>query len=354
MPNISKIKLPSGIIYDIYDAVARDAMAGGLNFRGVTTTVLTDGASTSSYKIGSNTISASNGDFVVYNSKEFIFSTADNKWHELGDNSAFKALAYKDSATGSYTPAGTVSKPTFTGSSSDVSITATTNTSGNYQPAGTVSKPTFTGTETTFTGSFTPHGSVSVSTGTTEDKTATVAPLSSGTATYTPGGSVTAPTISVVTAGTTTTIKNPGSKTVMTSMTVGNPSQTAIANAIVYYEYDQENEMLTLKQIGYNTGASISTSNVTVKTGDATYSASAPEFSGNPVRLVTGKIPVPSSYTASFTGTEEDVSTKGTPLGNVSQPTFSGTKVQLAGTTTAAGTISQPTFTGTDATITVS
>lgn len=354
MPDISKIKLPSGIIYDIHDAVARDAMAGGLNFRGVTTTALTDGASTSSYKIGSTTISASNGDFVVYNSKEFIFSTADNKWHELGDNTAFKALAYKASATGSYTPAGTVSKPTFSGSSSNVSITATANTSGNYQPAGTISQPSFTGTETTFTGSFTPHGSVSVSTNGTANKTATVSAASSGTTTYKPGGTITAPTISVASAGTSTSINNPTSKTVMTGISTAAPSQTPANNAVIYYEYDSENEMLTLKQLTYSTGASITTSPVTVKTGDAAYSASAPTFTGTAVRLVTDNIPVPSSYTASFTGIEEDISTKGNPVGVVSTPTFSGTKVQLAGTTTAAGTISQPTFTGTDATITVS
>jgi len=72
------------------------------------------------------------------------------------------------------------------------------------------------------------------------------------------------------------------------------------------------------------------------------------------VRLVTGNIAVPSTYTATFTGTEDDVSVKGTPGGSVSQPTFTGTKVQLAGTTTADGTVSQPTFSGTQATITVS
>jgi len=42
------------------------------------------------------------------------------------------ALAYKNSASTSYKPAGTVSKPTFTGSSSTVTITATDNTNGNY------------------------------------------------------------------------------------------------------------------------------------------------------------------------------------------------------------------------------
>jgi hypothetical protein len=35
-------------------------------------------------------------------------------------------------------------------------------------------------------------------------------------------------------------------------------------------------------------------------------------------------------------------------------PSFTGTKVELAGTTTADGTVSQPSFTGTAGTVTVS
>jgi hypothetical protein len=79
------------------------------------------------------------------------------------------------------------------------------------------------------------------------------------------------------------------------------PKTTAPANAITYYSVTDEN--LSLYQIGYTTGASITTENVTVKNGDATYSASVPAFTGTGVRLVTGDIPVPVTYTASFTGT---------------------------------------------------
>jgi len=449
MADISKIKLPNGTEYNIKDAVAREIAGGGLQFRGVTTTAITDGAETTSYKIGTNTLTAANGDMVVYGNKEFVFSTADNKWHELGDNTAFKALAYKDSASGSYKPAGTVSKPTFTGSSSNVSVTVANNTNGNYTPAGTVSKPTFTGSEMTASGSFTPAGSVTVTTKTTTNKTATVAPAASGTvtytpagsvaaptftgtqatisstgtytpagsvsltntnktalvskatsgdATYTPAGTVSAPTISVASggAGTTTKIKNPTSVTVAQAVVAAAPGATAPSNSIVYYGVS--GETLSLYQLGYTTGASITTTEVTVKTGDASYVASAPTFTGTGARLVTGNIPVPTSasftgtedtisstatytpagsnsapdftgtgvrlvtgdiavpatYTGSFTGTAGNVSVTGTPEGSVSQPTFSGTKVQISGTTTAAGSVSQPTFDGTQATITVS
>lgn len=351
MAEISQIRLPSGTVYDIKDATARAALASGTSFLGITTTVLTDGAKTTSIAVGSDTLNAVNGGIAIYGNKEFIFSSADNAWHEIGDTTNMGDLAWKDTASATYTPAGTISTPTFTGKSSNVTITATANTSGNYQPAGTVSKPSFTGTETTSTGKFTPAGSVTVTTNATTNKTTTVAPTT-GTATYTPAGSVAAPTISVATAGTTTTVKNPTSQTVAKTVVAAAPGATAPANAITYYAVN--GEVLSLYQLGYTTGASITTSDVTVKTGDAAYDASAPEFTGTGVRLVTGNIAVPNTYTATFTGTEDDVSVKGTPAGNVSQPSFTGTKVQIAGTTTADGTVSQPTFTGTQATITVS
>ena len=427
-PTISKITLPNGTTYDLKDAKAREdiaaieqAIAGGVTFMGETTTALTDGATTNPITINGNSVTAIKGYLVVSNSKEFVFDGT--KWIELGDLTALGALAWKDSVSATYTPAGTVSKPTFTGSSSNVTITTADNASGNYQPKGTVSQPTFTGSATTSTGNFTPAGSVSVSTNATSNKTATVSAAASGTTTYTPGGTVTqptfsgsamtstgdftpagtialsntnqtttvsktsgtatytpegsvaAPTISVKTAGTTTTVNSITAVGTLPSLT------TTVAN-----------ENLTL---GWDAGTlPTKGSNTTVKTGDAAYEATAPAFtgtgarlvtgnisvpssatftgteaevsvsgtpsgtvsqptfSGTAVRLVTGNIPVPSTYTATFTGTQGEVSVSGTPSGTVSQPTFTGTKTQISGTTTAAGSVSQPTFSGTQATIT--
>lgn len=359
MADISQITLPSGTTYNLKDAQAREdiesirgAVSGGVSFLGITTTELTDGSTTSTVTIGGTPVSAINGALVIYGNDEFVWSESDTSWHRLGPSGTFRALAYKDSASGTYTPAGTVSKPTFTGSSSSVTITSTTNTNGNYQPAGTVSKPSFTGASMTSTGSFTPEGSVTVATNATSNKTATVSKASSGTATYTPEGSVAAPTISVKTAGSTTTVKNPTSQTVAKTVVAAAPGATAPSNNLTYYAVS--GEVLSLYQLGYTTGASITTSDVTVKTGDAAYEATAPAFTGTGARLVTGNIPVPSTYTATFSGTEGSVSVSGTTTGSVSQPTFTGTKVQLSGTTTAAGEVSQPTFSGTQATITVS
>lgn len=351
MADISVIQLPSGSSYNIKDAWARQAIEGLGNpthFLGASSTAITDGG-TQKPTIGGSEVTPNAGDIVVYSNGEFIWSGT--SWIELGDLSGLGSLAYKNSASGSVTATGTVSKPTFTGSSSTVTITATDNTSGNYQPKGTVSQPTFSGTAATISSSatYTPAGSVSL---TKTNKTTTVSAASSGTTTYTPGGSVGTPTISVKTAGSTTSINNPTSKTVVTDMSVAEPSSTAATGALAYYSVS--GETLTLKQIVETTGASISTSAVTVKTGDAAYQSSQPSWTGTGVRLVTGNISTADS--ASFSGTEATISSSAsyTPAGGVSQPTFTGTKTQLSGSTTAAGSVSQPTFSGDAKTVTVS
>lgn len=296
MPQISKITLPSGTVYDIKDAEARSqiqALTGGdaVVFMGVSTTALTDGGSQVPTINGQN-VTPATGQLFFYRTQEFIWGP-DEKWHGLGSLDSLGDLAYKNEASGTYTPAGTVSQPTFTG------------------------------TSFSSTGNFTPQGNVSVSTNTTTNKTAPVSVAASGTVTYTPNGTISAPTISVATAGSTTTVKNPTSVTVAKTIVAAAPKTTAPANAITYYSVTDEN--LSLYQIGYTTGASITTENVTVKNGDATYSASVPAFTGTGVRLVTGDIPVPATYTASFTGTQGSVEVSGTPTGTVSQPTFTGT-----------------------------
>ena len=290
MADISKITLPNGDTYDIKDATARAIAGGAIKIKGVTTTALTDEATTNPITIDGESYTAIANDAVFYGKKEFVFDGT--KWHEFGDMSGLGSLAYKDSAS-----------------------------FNNNQISGTVSKPTFTGAAMTSTGKFTPAGSVSVSTATTSNKTATVSPASSGTTTYTPEGTVSTPTISVATAGATATIKNPTKVTVAkTLVTVAPGAQPAPANAVTYCEVS--GETLSLYQFGYTTGDSITTSNVTVKTGDAAYQSTQPNFTGTGVRLVTGNIPVPATYSASFTGTEGSVSVSGTTSGGVSQPTF--------------------------------
>ena len=225
-------------------------------------------------------------------------------------------LAYKDSVSASYTPAGSVTssfsgtgvmiKGTVTASGSISSGAPASGQSGNYTPAGSISA-SFSGSSTTSTGKFTPSGSVTVSTNATENKTATVSAAGSGDATYTPAGSV-----AVSSAGSTTTVNSITAVGTLPNLT------TTVAD-----------EVLT---IGWSAGTlPTKGSDTTVKTGDASYS-----FTGTGARLVTGNIAVPSTYTASFSGTEGDVSVSGTPSGSITNASFTGAATQLSFTGSSA------------------
>lgn len=327
MADISKITLPSGSTYDIKDAQARadiealqSIAAGGIQLVGKTTTAITDGSATSTITINGNSYTAHKGDLVFYGNQEFVWDGA--KWIEFGDMGSLGALAYKDSA------------------------------STNYTPAGSVSQPTFTGTSLTSTGNFTPAGGVTVSTKTTSNKTATVSKAASGTATYTPEGSVSKPTFtgsstSVSVTGTPTgSVSKPNITVTPTTETVN--SITAVGT-LPSWTATVANENLT---IGWAAGTlPTKGANQSVMTGASAALASAPTFTGNEVtfsgsctpegdvsqpsftgtgaRLVTGNIPVPETYEASFSGTQGSVSVTGTPEGTVSKPTFTGTQATI-------------------------
>lgn len=115
-PLISSIKLPgSNDKYYFKDAYAREVLEGlsqYSKFLGVTTTELEDGSSTNPITINSQSVTATAGCIAIYGSKEFIFGS-DSKWAEFGDLSALinslGDLAYEDTASGTYTPEGSVS-----------------------------------------------------------------------------------------------------------------------------------------------------------------------------------------------------------------------------------------------------
>lgn len=143
--------------YDLKDNDARELIEEIIaysDYLGVTTTALTDGATTNPIMINGESVTAKKGNIVNYGSKEFIFSGT--VWQEFGDLSALGALAYEDEAEGDYTPAGTINEQTFTGAA----LTST----GSFTPEGSVAAPTFTGNELTSTGTFTPEGTVSTPT----------------------------------------------------------------------------------------------------------------------------------------------------------------------------------------------
>lgn len=140
MADISNIKLPSGSIYYFKDAEGRqqiknlqEFVSGAMHYVGETTTALTDGSTTNpiDLKKGDSTISytATAGDVVQYDNLEFIWSDITSAWAEFGSTGSLKALAFKDTASASYTPQGSVGS-TFSGTQATIEST--------FTPKGTV------------------------------------------------------------------------------------------------------------------------------------------------------------------------------------------------------------------------
>lgn len=310
MADISKVTLPSGTTYDIKDATARSsiaglqsAVAGGVTYIGTTTTALSDGATTESVKIDSKDVTPTAGAMVNYNNVMYVWNGS--QWDQLGSAGALKALAYKDSASGSYTPAGSVSA-SFSGTEGSVSVTGTA--------AGTVSQPTFTGTSGTVSVSGTAAGSVGIS---------AAAPASGETANYTPAGTNTGGAVTLNTTSV-TPISGVGSLPTYTDNS-----------------FTVSGETLTLGAATFNPGAlPTKGSAVTVATG--VKSVTQPTFTGT-AQVIKG----------TFTGTANTSTGTFKPAGSVSQPTFTGTANTSTGKFTPAGSVTNGKFTGTAATITV-
>ena len=112
---LSKLTLPvnvggtvQNVEYTIKDAEARqliEDLGHALYWIGVTTTALTDGATTNPIQVNGESITAKLGGMASYSGSEFVWNGT--AWQELGKNN-FGALAFKSSASGDYTPAGTV------------------------------------------------------------------------------------------------------------------------------------------------------------------------------------------------------------------------------------------------------
>ena len=299
MPDIKKVKLPNGNTYDLRDSRVDSIISQGTRWVGVTTTALSDGSSTSSIMIDGVSHTAEIGDIASYNNMEFIWNGT--VWQEFGSTGSLKALAFKDTAS------GTVAVPktyTFAGTATNVSVSgATTGSVSVTKSAVTVSKAS-SGTAT-----YTPQGSNAAS---SVSGSCSVTPSGSisvgtGTANYTPAGSVSgscgAPTISVKTAGSTTSVTPFGSAGTLPSATM--PTYTVA------------NEILTITAGSFNAGTLPSAGTaVTVKTGDAAYQATAPSFSG------------------SFSGTGAELkftgsASSGTISGTAAAQTFTGTGARL-------------------------
>lgn len=339
MADISRITLPSGTTYDIKDATARQMISAGVTFNvctvaadtpyGVTwtkngTTITgTLAASTSTMGAFYLVPTTTSGGKDIYAEYITVQVTSDFSWEKIGttdvDLSSLGDLAYKDTASGNYTPEGTVSQPSFSGTSSTFT--------GSYMPSGTISQPTFTGSEENVSVTGTPTGSISVGT---------------GSANYTPQGNVGTPVITVT--------PNTVSKYVATSATAGGvvTAGNAAQCTLPTLQTTVADETLTLSWTAGSftpnqpTLVTLPTfSSQTIATGIKSATSGAISFNGTGVNL-------------KFTGNSMSSSGKLTPHGSVSTPTFTGTEETITVTGTPAGSVSQPTFTGTQKAITVS
>ena len=112
---LSKLTLPvnvggtvTNVEYTIKDAEARELIeqiGHAIYWIGVTTDALTDGATTNPITVNGESVTAKLGGMASYQGSEFVWNGS--AWQEMGKNN-FGALAFKSSASGDYTPAGTV------------------------------------------------------------------------------------------------------------------------------------------------------------------------------------------------------------------------------------------------------
>ena len=322
MADISKITLPSGSSYDLKDAGARkdiedlkSSLTGAMHYEGITTTALTDGSTTNPITVDGKSVTVVAGAVAIYGEKEYVWNGS--KWQEFGSTGSLKALAFKDNASATYKPAGTVSKPSFTG--------ASMTSAGKFTPSGTVSAPTITVTPNTTNVKATASGTA-------------VGVASSGNA--------------ITGLGTPSTEKfvksYPGHTT-----TVPNVTNKGSASTWAFSVADETLQISGANGSAPTLGAAISVLDGlgTATTGDGVTGYASPSketfaktvsvtaqptialatgaTAGTGVVSVATGIKSASSTQPSFTGTEGDVSVEGTTTGSVSQPTFTGTSATI-------------------------
>ena len=298
-----------------------------LNFKGTKTSETAIKAITSA-TIGDVWINTADGS--EWFCKQTITTATATAWEKLGftiDLSGYAQtadlgdLAFKDSASGKTTPAGSVTINSYT---PEGSITI-----DSYKPEGSISMNNFTPAGTiskgTGTANYTPEGSISINSFT---PTGTIS-KGNGTANYTPEGTVSTPTITVT----------PNTTTVNSITAVGTLPEldVTVANETLSFSFNQG----TLPTKGANT---------TVATGIKSATSSQPTFSGTGAELKFAGTQI--NPTGSFTGTGAELKFTGT----ATKPTGSFTGTSKAPTGSFSGTAKAPTgsFSGTEATVTVS
>ena len=113
------------------------ALSNATHWVGITTTELTDGATTNPITINGNSYTAKSGDITQYSTTEFIFNGT--AWQQFGASlGTLKNFAYVDTGTVTITPAGSVSAPTISVSSAGATAKVTGITNVGSMPTYTV------------------------------------------------------------------------------------------------------------------------------------------------------------------------------------------------------------------------
>lgn len=309
----------NGVDYEVKDAWAREAiesLGNPTHFLGETTSSLVDGQDLNPIIINGESVTAVAGDIVVHANAEFIYSGS--AWIELGDLSGLGDLAYKDSASGSYTPSGTVSQPSFSGS------------------------------EMTSTGTFTPSGDVTLSGGTAQTLVASVGKESATVKVLDAAGSVTAGSAASFTQGEDSFVQGEDTFSQGSLPSWSKEADTFNGGSAAAWSASVNDATETLSfSWTPNTVATYTEGTATWSAGtlptytqgvDA-FTQGSDSFTANTPTAVTldtfkdqsvvtevtstdGSVTVPT--TATFNGDEGNVSVAGTPAGTVSQPTFTG------------------------------
>ena len=298
---IDKITLPTGTEYTIVDKDARtaiDNMSSYTSFLGVTTaTQITDGSTTAQVNIAGSTVTATTGAIVIYkpqtgNAQEFIWEGS--KWQFFGDIEASNlgALAYKNSASGTYTKFK--------------SVTSGSNT-------------------VTSTGSYTPNGSISL---TKEAQTFGITTTSTSPSNsanywiYEPQGTI---SISSNAIGSTSGDFLTGitGRTALTSISTAAPTATAPAGGLNYTSVSEHN--LNLGYIIHTTANTVSNST----SAKALKTVTKPTYSGGftGTTIYVKPLSVTVATAASFTGTSATVTVKSSAkfINSVTASTENGT-----------------------------
>ena len=340
MPDISKITLPNGNTYDIKDEVARSAAGAGLQIEVVTTRE--DLPTASSSTMGKIYLVAHDPDGTDNYYDEYVTvrtgsSTYTYSWEMFGttevDLSNYSVKTHTHSVTSnvtvdshSYTPAGTISQPTF--SSGRVSASGSITPLGSIAVAETsedgynvltdgavyissTSGPghtvpiTASGTNSSSSVTFGTHTTATVPT--TAALGTTTVPNVTAVGTLGTAASCTFPVLACRVSGETLTIDwTDGSFTANTPTTL-----PTLGTAKTVATYDSTKTASPITALGAATAAA------QTFTGNSVY----PYFIGTKTKI-------------KFVGESTSVSVTGNATGTVSQPTFTGTAATITHTVT--------------------